>query len=542
MGHFQNCNFNVAFFFWELLLRETFFFFHLCIQSRVIIQIFYYLETHLWSIVDDSGEKPDGRDGHSATVIRDSMYLFGGFVQRVKRFSNDIYEFNFLTATWTLIVPKSAVRPFWRDFHTATAIGETLYIFGGRMDLGRTRFTGENFYSNDLYAFNVLTKKWAELRADTSTQSNYLQILGDQADIAHTFSPCGRRSHSACAYNNRMLIFGGFQENIQKHFNDMYEYDVARNEWRMVEQQGLIPCARRRHSCNLVGSRMLIFGGTGPCEVPLTPPLAAEANTEQSLATTSQGQPLASIEYDALLARLQRNFNYVQNASRERNLLDLNELNHSLEVARARILAPLQQLMNEHEHERLILEQEELNLLAAENNEPNNPNNNNYNNIINRYRTFSSLTKIFEKKKTKYLILRRVVLDRIERIDEVEEPIEEEAAAGNDLDHLIADLNALNEMVVRMDERNAGGGAGARAVADQENNNELALIDVDSDEGNDDIAEFDEDSGSDDMINDEGDDIASEDDDDDNMDEDFNLGLLSLSDLHVCELDGKCEA
>jgi hypothetical protein len=52
------------------------------------------------------GEKPDGRDGHSATVIRHSMYMFGGFVQKTKRFSNDIYEFNFLTSAWTLIAPK----------------------------------------------------------------------------------------------------------------------------------------------------------------------------------------------------------------------------------------------------------------------------------------------------------------------------------------------------------------------------------------------------------------------------------------------------
>ena len=65
-----------------------------------------YSGYHTWAIVNDGGEKPDGRDGHSASVIRDSMYIFGGFVQRFKRFSNDIYEFNFLTSTWTLIVPK----------------------------------------------------------------------------------------------------------------------------------------------------------------------------------------------------------------------------------------------------------------------------------------------------------------------------------------------------------------------------------------------------------------------------------------------------
>ena len=125
-------------------------------------------------------------------------------------------------------VTKNNIRPFWRDFHTATVVGECIYIFGGRMDHGRTRFTGENFYSNDLYSFDVLSLKWTELRTDTSSQSNLLQIMANTVDIQHKFSPCGRRSHSAIAYNNKVIVFGGFQENIQKHFNDMYEYDIGK--------------------------------------------------------------------------------------------------------------------------------------------------------------------------------------------------------------------------------------------------------------------------------------------------------------------------
>ena len=52
------------------------------------------------------GEVPDGRDGHSACVVNDSMFIFGGYVQRVKKFSNDLYEFNFNSLEWNLIVPK----------------------------------------------------------------------------------------------------------------------------------------------------------------------------------------------------------------------------------------------------------------------------------------------------------------------------------------------------------------------------------------------------------------------------------------------------
>jgi hypothetical protein len=402
-------------------------------------------------------------------------------------------------------------------------VDNTLYVFGGRMDQGRNRFTGENFYSNDLHAFDLRTRKWTQLRPDTSgsspaTAANHnLHILATQADVAHTYSPCGRRSHSAIGYNSKIIVFGGFQENIQKHFNDMHAYDVARNEWCIVEQQGLIPRARRRHSCNLVGSRMLIFGGTGPGEYP--PPAtqtAAGVRHDNSNNAPAVVDPSLRIQYDELLLRLQRNFTYVQNASRERNLLDLNELNHSLEVARARILAPLQQLLTMNEH-----------LLVAVVNAPppvnHNEDNNNNNNNNNR---------------------------RLMEIEDAEEPMaiagleddERAAVAGDDFENIIADLNSLNDRLVGFENEMANGG-----VVDFVNN-EVAIIGDGGDDDDEDVNvnnnldfaldDVDDDSGSDDMINDEGDNELDE-AVDDALDEDFNFGLLSLSDLHVFELDGK---
>ena len=66
----------------------------------------YDPNTHLWKVLKVEGEKPDGRDGHSSCVKDNCMYIFGGFVQKTKRFSNDVHEFNFSTLTWTLIEPK----------------------------------------------------------------------------------------------------------------------------------------------------------------------------------------------------------------------------------------------------------------------------------------------------------------------------------------------------------------------------------------------------------------------------------------------------
>ncbi len=73
----------------------------------------YKPNKHIWAKITASGNLPDGRDGHTATVIdgQDTMLIFGGYVQSVKKFSNDIYEYNFKTQIWTLIVPKVITFP-----------------------------------------------------------------------------------------------------------------------------------------------------------------------------------------------------------------------------------------------------------------------------------------------------------------------------------------------------------------------------------------------------------------------------------------------
>ena len=218
----------------------------------------------------------------------------------------------------------------------------------------------------------------------------------------------------------------------------------------MIEQQGKVPCPRRRHACNLVNNKMLIFGGTGPLEI--------EARVNNDLESN------LGMQYDQLLLRLQHNFNYLQNASRERNLFDLDGLNNSLRIARARILQPIQQLLNEHEQERLLEQNNNVRLAEPE------PDNDEE--------------------------IRENVYDDIMERENVEDEVLM-GAVGN-----IAD--DLNHLAVIFDQ-----------------NNELAIID-------DENVEFD-DSDSDDLINNE-----SEDDDND-----INGGLLSLSDLHVFELEGK---
>lgn len=142
-----------------------------------------------------------------------------------------------------------------------------MYIFGGRSDLGQEMFTGNSIYFNDLYVFNFGTKTWEQIHPDnqpTNNDDDYASDEDEKLKKSNPVYPSGRRSHSMLAYKNRLIMFGGFQENLKKHFNDLFEFDCDKLEWKQLNPFGLVPCPRRRHACSIIDDRMFIFGGTGP--------------------------------------------------------------------------------------------------------------------------------------------------------------------------------------------------------------------------------------------------------------------------------------
>jgi N-acetylneuraminic acid mutarotase len=85
------------------------------------------------------------------------------------------------------------------------------------MDQGQEEFTNRSIYSNDLYAFNLITEKWAQIISTSSLP---------ESSESGKVSPSGRRSHSAIVYKDKIIIFGGFrQSDNPTHFNDLYEFD-----------------------------------------------------------------------------------------------------------------------------------------------------------------------------------------------------------------------------------------------------------------------------------------------------------------------------
>ncbi|XP_028417553.1 kelch domain-containing protein 3-like isoform X1 [Dendronephthya gigantea] len=206
--------------------------------------------TFRWSTPEVSGSIPPACDGHSACVIGEKIYLFGGFEERggyhlqSECFSKDVYVLDVKTMKWTH--PHVFGEPAsWRDFHTATAVGKYMYIFGGRGDVLGEIHSNQEIYDNQIIVFDTETYTWQWL-------------------VTKGLSPIGRRSHTAVSYGRCIYIFGGYNGLEQQHYGDILKFDTDARQWSKVVVPGKYPCPRRRHCCCLVGGKAVIFGGSSP--------------------------------------------------------------------------------------------------------------------------------------------------------------------------------------------------------------------------------------------------------------------------------------
>jgi hypothetical protein len=83
--------------------------------------------------------------------------------------------------------------------------------------------------------------------------------------------PSKRRAHTACFFRNGIYVFGGGDG--VRALNDVWRLDVAdtnKMSWKLISPPGEgddKPKARGYHTANMVGSKLIIFGGSdgGEC-------------------------------------------------------------------------------------------------------------------------------------------------------------------------------------------------------------------------------------------------------------------------------------
>lgn len=172
---------------------------------------------------------------HAGTLVGDKIWFVGG----VDAHScwRGVASFDTESLQWSTIQTTGEPIPALRA-HTTTLVGETLYIFGGGD--GPT-------YSNDVWTFNTVTHQF--LHPLVATPRNAL--------------PPPRRAHTTALYNNFLVVFGG--GNGQAALNDVWALDVSdptRLTWHEWRTRGDVPQKKGYHTANLVGDKMIVFGGS----------------------------------------------------------------------------------------------------------------------------------------------------------------------------------------------------------------------------------------------------------------------------------------
>lgn len=130
-------------------------------NDETVCDILFCFDTKTlkWSKPEVSGCLPLARDGHSACVYGHKMYIFGGFEETIDQFSSDVHCLNLLTMQWEYIQTYGE-PPAYRDFHTATVLSDRMYIFGGRGDLYSPYHSQEEVYCSNIVYLDLKTCTW----------------------------------------------------------------------------------------------------------------------------------------------------------------------------------------------------------------------------------------------------------------------------------------------------------------------------------------------------------------------------------------------
>lgn len=186
------------------------------------------LETLTWSVSDASGNIPPPRVGVTMAAVGETIYVFGGR-DAEHRELNELYSFDTKTNNWALI-SSGDIGPPNRSYHSMTSDGRHVYVFGGCGVAGRL---------NDLWAFDVVDSKWVEF---PSPGENCKGRGGPGLEVAQ----------------GKIWVVYGF---AGMEMDDVYCFDLGQKTWAQVETTGLKPTARSVFSTCCSGKHIVVYGG-----------------------------------------------------------------------------------------------------------------------------------------------------------------------------------------------------------------------------------------------------------------------------------------
>ncbi|EFA79421.1 RING zinc finger-containing protein [Heterostelium album PN500] len=179
------------------------------------------------------GGSPEARWGHVTVSLSNGAFLvFGGNGNKT---FNDLTLYNSGSNSWSKIEPQGN-PPAPRYGHSATPFGQQILIYGGRAN----------------------SKPFSDVTVLQHQGGDRFKWLKSQHQHK---SPEGRAGHTAIAYNNQLIVFGGHNSSRNKYYNSVLTFNIDTGNWDQPTCDGAVPPARGSHSTFQVGNHMYVFGG-----------------------------------------------------------------------------------------------------------------------------------------------------------------------------------------------------------------------------------------------------------------------------------------
>ncbi|KAL1922528.1 uncharacterized protein VTP21DRAFT_10067 [Calcarisporiella thermophila] len=178
---------------------------------------------------------------HSSVAIPNGSFLIYGGVSSAN--ASLLYQFNVHNGQWTEPLTKGTPPPRRRSSSmTYNPIDNMVYFFGG-IEVGGI---AKGVFTNELWALSLADMRWRNL---TTTGT----IPSPTAD------------HTAVVLSDgRILVIGGRNNNSTlQGLDQVWSYDIQKNNWQTIKTGGSIPMARARHSSVITERHeIILFGGS----------------------------------------------------------------------------------------------------------------------------------------------------------------------------------------------------------------------------------------------------------------------------------------
>ena len=178
---------------------------------------------------------PPGRYGHGAVVHGDLLYVFGG--QGQFGCLNDLWVFDFVACTWTLVDVIGDPPPS-RTGHCMCISDNVLFVFAGKdVQPGQ-----DVVIYNDLYGFDLAESEW--LTIDTQWKH-----------------PVGGDACAMAARNSTLYILSPNETSIEMVVWVLQLSAAGTPRWTMVARAGQVPSPRTSFLSCVYGANWIVHGG-----------------------------------------------------------------------------------------------------------------------------------------------------------------------------------------------------------------------------------------------------------------------------------------